>query len=233
MRFLILLLFLALNVSAQPLSVTHTFSNNTVADAAAINQNFADIVNGVNAKLKTDNAGPYNTAVGFEALSSNTGGSSNTASGYWALYGNTTGYSNTAHGFAALLSNTTGNYNTASGFRALYNTGDLAQRDRTSVSLQHHDVANIFCRLDATQSADQVFIGPLFIEVTTSRILIAAGQCRFDLGQRKAVFKQQVRIHQDLKLFALATHHKNLGNSRHGEELLTNNPVANRSQVHR
>ena len=49
MRFLLLLLCFASSVSAQPLAVTNTFSNNTVADATDINQNFTDIVNGVNA----------------------------------------------------------------------------------------------------------------------------------------------------------------------------------------
>ena len=63
MRFLILLLFFASSVSAQPLAVTNTFSNNTVADADDINQNFTDIVNGVNARLKTDRGSPYNTAL--------------------------------------------------------------------------------------------------------------------------------------------------------------------------
>ena len=84
MRFLILLLFFASSVSAQPLAVTHTFSNNTVADATEINQNFTDIVNGVNARLKTDRGSPYNTAVGFESLSNTTTGSQNTAIGHGA-----------------------------------------------------------------------------------------------------------------------------------------------------
>ena len=52
MRFLILLLFFSSSVTAQPLAVTNTFSNSTVADADDINQNFTDIVDGVNAKLK-------------------------------------------------------------------------------------------------------------------------------------------------------------------------------------
>ena len=84
MRFLILLFFFASSVSAQPLAVTNTFSNNTVADAAEINQNFTDIVNGVNARLNTDRGSPYNTAVGFESLYSNTTGTENTGIGYAA-----------------------------------------------------------------------------------------------------------------------------------------------------
>ena len=137
MRFLILLLFFASSVSAQPLAVTNAFSNNTVADAAAINQNFADIVSGMNAKLRTDNGSPYATAVGFEALERNTGsfntavglttlsgdgaGDYNTALGAYALANNTSGGNNTANGYRALNDNTEGSYNTASGLEALRN----------------------------------------------------------------------------------------------------------------
>ena len=64
--------------------------------------------------------GSWNTAVGSQALFSNTGGSSNTASGYVALHSNTTGGVNTANGAAALYSNTTGSFNTATGEDALY-----------------------------------------------------------------------------------------------------------------
>ena len=62
----------------------------------------------------------YNTALGFQALYSNTTGYNNTASGVQSLYSNTTGYYNTASGVQALFSNTTGYRNTASGMYALY-----------------------------------------------------------------------------------------------------------------
>ena len=61
-----------------------------------------------------------NTAVGVNALKSNTTGISNTASGENALFSNTTGTSNTASGVNALTSNTTGGGNTASGASALF-----------------------------------------------------------------------------------------------------------------
>jgi Chaperone of endosialidase len=61
----------------------------------------------------------FNTAVGFNALRSNTTGSSNTAVGAQALQTNTTGDDNTALGFTALLSNTEGGFNTAVGAQAL------------------------------------------------------------------------------------------------------------------
>jgi hypothetical protein len=61
-----------------------------------------------------------NTALGFQALYSNTTGSNNVANGFQSLQNNTTGNSNVANGFQALYSNTTGVNNTALGFQALY-----------------------------------------------------------------------------------------------------------------
>jgi len=66
------------------------------------------------------NGGFQNTAIGFNALSSNTtGGNNNTAIGYQALFSNTFGISNTAIGYKALVNNTTGSFNTAVGLFAL------------------------------------------------------------------------------------------------------------------
>jgi hypothetical protein len=62
-----------------------------------------------------------NTAIGTDALISNTTGYNNTASGYQALLNNTTGHSNTANGLGALGTNSTGSVNTASGQGALFN----------------------------------------------------------------------------------------------------------------
>ncbi len=64
--------------------------------------------------------GRNNTAIGNNALFSNTTGNDNTANGSSALTNNTTGSSNTANGFNALSSNTTGNDNTANGRSALF-----------------------------------------------------------------------------------------------------------------
>ena len=78
----------------------------------------------------------YNTAVGYEALKSNSTGSRNTAVGTYSLYSNTTGHRNASFGFSSLESNTegfqnsgfgsytlqdntTGNYNNAIGSNAL------------------------------------------------------------------------------------------------------------------
>jgi len=70
--------------------------------------------------------GGSNTAIGVQALQSNTTGNSNTASGTVALRSNTTGSQNTATGDTALANNTTGGNNTASGANALQfnTTGD-------------------------------------------------------------------------------------------------------------
>jgi hypothetical protein len=91
-----------------------------------------------------NNTGLFNTAIGFDALSSNTTGPSNTAIGFQALFSNTTGILNTATGVQALGFNTTGNDNTASGFGALFSnttasnntaTGYQALSSNTTASL--------------------------------------------------------------------------------------------------
>jgi len=66
------------------------------------------------------NTGFGNTAAGFQTLFSNTTGGDNTAVGTGALHNNTIGNNNTASGVDALLSNTTGSDNTANGENALY-----------------------------------------------------------------------------------------------------------------
>jgi hypothetical protein len=63
--------------------------------------------------------GDENTAVGNNALFSNTTGGGNTAAGFWALHENTTGDRNTAVGDFALVNNTIGGGNTATGEDAL------------------------------------------------------------------------------------------------------------------
>ena len=72
-----------------------------------------------------------NTAIGFNALRSNTFGNYNTATGHDALFNNLTGLRNAATGSFALFSNTTGNHNTATGYFALFSstTGDSNTAD--------------------------------------------------------------------------------------------------------
>jgi hypothetical protein len=70
--------------------------------------------------LQTNSIGVRNTASGATALRDNSGGSWNTATGYSALAQNIGGGNNTAIGNQALALNETGNYNTAVGSTALY-----------------------------------------------------------------------------------------------------------------
>jgi hypothetical protein len=66
----------------------------------------------------TDSATPFETSVGYQALTNSTG-SYNTAIGYITLRDNTTGQYNTAAGWEASLLNNTGSFNTAMGAGAL------------------------------------------------------------------------------------------------------------------
>jgi hypothetical protein len=66
------------------------------------------------------NTGINNTAIGFDALFTNTSGNRNTAIGAGALFSNTEGERNTASGISALGLNTTGSFNTAIGDLALF-----------------------------------------------------------------------------------------------------------------
>lgn len=80
--------------------------------------------------LGSNTTGINNTAGGVLALAENTSGSNNTASGFNALQANTTGYNNTANGAQALERNTTGTNNTATGFEAL--AGNTTGTDNTA-----------------------------------------------------------------------------------------------------
>ena len=80
---------------------------------------------GTNA-MTTNTTGYNNVAVGAYSLYSNTTSDSNTASGNRSMYYNTTGSNNTAYGTNSLENNTTGGTNTASGYASL--------RDNTTAS---------------------------------------------------------------------------------------------------
>lgn len=68
-----------------------------------------------------NNVNILNTALGNQALFSNTTGWSNTAVGYQAMLANTTGFRNSASGCEALRYNETGSFNAAFGWGALSN----------------------------------------------------------------------------------------------------------------
>ncbi len=81
--------------------------------------------------LQSNSTGSNNTAAGSGALYGNTAGHHNTASGAASLASNTTGYRNTGDGSAALSGNTTGNFNTAAGNNAL--VGNTTGSSNTAV----------------------------------------------------------------------------------------------------
>jgi hypothetical protein len=78
-------------------------------------------VMGNSALSKNTSSGIYNTAIGYQALLSNTSGMTNTAIGAWSSVLNSTGSDNTAVGFNSLYSNASGASNTAIGSNALNN----------------------------------------------------------------------------------------------------------------
>ncbi len=72
---------------------------------------------GTNAGI--NNAGTYNTGIGYESMTLNTSGTLNTALGYKSLDENTTGSRNSTFGHGSMGENISGNYNTAFGYNAL------------------------------------------------------------------------------------------------------------------
>ncbi|MCH2185950.1 tail fiber domain-containing protein [Myxococcota bacterium] len=132
---LLVALVIPIAVAAGTITIPHTFTNGTPANADEVNANFVAVKTGVDdnaADIATQAAtlasqGPHtvpgtgsqNTAVGVDALASNTSGDTNTATGVKALEQNSSGYFNTASGYYALGLNTIGHENTAVGWSAL------------------------------------------------------------------------------------------------------------------
>jgi len=83
--------------------------------------------------LLSDTSGSYNTASGYQALLSNTTGTNNTAIGYQALFSNISGTDNSASGQGALGNNSTGDRNTAHGYNAL--VSNTAGTDNTATGI--------------------------------------------------------------------------------------------------
>ena len=101
-------------------------SNARAQDGNYGNGNTAEGADALYTIISGNSGGPPgggNTAIGFNALFSDTFGTENTAVGDGAMVDNTTGFDNTAMGWAALYTNTTGIENTAIGTAALeFNT---------------------------------------------------------------------------------------------------------------
>ena len=92
----------------------------------------ANTAEGDDALFSLNTAVPFNTAIGFDALYSDTNGDKNTAIGAYALNSNTS-QNNTATGCFALRSNTTGWQNTANGAFALFS--NTTATDNTAMGL--------------------------------------------------------------------------------------------------
>jgi hypothetical protein len=93
-------------------------------DALHDNNGIFNTAIGYNA-LFSNTSGFFNSATGADALTHNHTGSYNTANGSGALFSNDSGSSNTASGHNALFNNETGSNNTATGYQALGNTGGV------------------------------------------------------------------------------------------------------------
>lgn len=99
-----------------------TFSVDTIVNGVTVGKGGASEAGntavGENA-LSSNTSGILNTAIGFESLLNNTGGGDNTSLGWWSLKSNTTGNSNVSAGTASLANNTTGFGNTSLGWNSL------------------------------------------------------------------------------------------------------------------
>jgi len=117
-RQLVLLAALSLCASAVQAQGFEDLNLGTGAGNPGVSTGNRDTALGEQA-LASNTSGSDNTAVGAEALFSNTSGSTNTGVGSFALWGNTTGLVNTAVGSGTLNGNTTGSANSGLGVGAL------------------------------------------------------------------------------------------------------------------
>lgn len=138
---------------------------------------------GTNA-LSSNTTGFFNTAVGFNACRSNTTGFLNTGIGTFSLDANTTGSLNTAVGTGSLPSNTTGNTNTAVGVESL-NSNTTASSNTavgyealTFTSTGGNNTALGANALGHTSGTDNIGIGVL------AGVNIAGGSYNIDIGNR-------------------------------------------------
>jgi hypothetical protein len=127
--------------------------------------------------------GQFNTAIGDQALASNTTGVNNNAVGYQTLVSNTTGPFNNAFGNGALSSNTTGDRNTAIGEGALLTNTTGFQNVGIGVSALRNNATgnnNIAIGQDAcSQSSGGHFntaIGSSALEFNTGNYNTAIGE---------------------------------------------------------
>jgi hypothetical protein len=127
----------------------------------------------------TTGNGTDNTAIGFDALHSNTTGGENTATGSQALDRNTTGSGNTANGLQALFANTSGEENTATGVDALGSNTTGADNTATGGNALHSNTtggSNIALGFNAggnlTTGSNNIDIGALGVAGDAGKIRI-------------------------------------------------------------
>ncbi len=94
--------------------------------------------------MVTNTTGFYNTALGSASMFYNTTGADNTAIGLDALEENTGGNDNTAIGIASLGVNISGNYNTASGSRSLTANSTGTENTADGYSALYSDTAGSY-----------------------------------------------------------------------------------------
>lgn len=109
---------------------------NDLSDAVT-NSSGTTIGLGTGALTSDDGTANQNTALGYQALNSNTSGRWNTAVGYQASFGSTTAQLNTAIGYRALATGG-GSQNTALGYQALEDSTSGAQ----NVAVGYRALAN-------------------------------------------------------------------------------------------
>ncbi|MEK7559377.1 MAG: MerR family DNA-binding transcriptional regulator [Patescibacteria group bacterium] len=101
------------------LGVGLTNPNNTIQVLNLINFDDSNLSTAIGKNALSGNTGSRNTALGYEAITTNNTGISNAAFGYQALKANSSGSENLAFGDSALVANTTGSDNSAIGYNSL------------------------------------------------------------------------------------------------------------------
>ena len=135
--------------------------------------------------------GSQNTAIGASALRANTTGTQNTANGSGALGQNTSGSFNVVNGFNALNYNTSGNYNTANGFQALIgntsgsdNVADGANALFNNTTGGNNIALGYQTGWNITTGSSNIDIGNMGLVTDTNIIRIGSGQTQaFIAGQ--------------------------------------------------
>jgi trimeric autotransporter adhesin len=151
--------------------------------------------------LITNTGGGSNTAFGYTALKNNVNGSGNSAFGTEALFYNTDGARNTAIGRGTLIQNSTGNENTAVGDQALLNqsSGD----GNTAIGHQagtgsEYSTYGTFLGYRAGQQGGQTLTNATAIgynaEVTESNTIQLGNNDVTNVNTRKAITVDGIRI---------------------------------------